>query len=84
MRQVCETSQASDAVGQQYCMGSSVEDLSNRLEGFLSCRIPDLEFEDSLFHFDKQGSELNADCDLMIFRELVCGHSMHKTRLSYS
>lgn len=62
-------------------MSAAVKDFGDALEGFLSGCVPDLQFQDSLLHLEKEGAELHADCHLMILAELIRGDTMHQTGL---
>ena len=65
-------------------MGPAVEDLGDRLEGLLPCRVPDLQLEDGLLHLDEQGAELYAHRDLVVLAELVGRHSVHEAGLPHA
>ena len=65
-------------------MGASVEDLSDRLERFLAGCVPDLQFENGFFHFDNEGTELNAHCHFVVLQELIASDSVHQTRLAHA
>mmetsp|Transcript_37706 Transcript_37706/g.27789 ORF Transcript_37706/g.27789 Transcript_37706/m.27789 type:complete len:85 (+) Transcript_37706:456-710(+) len=64
-------------------MRSSVEDLSDALEGFLAGSVPDLKFEGAEFDLHDEGAEFDADCDFVVLHELVVGHAVHQARLPH-
>ena len=82
--QVLEAGVARYAVGEEHCVGPAVEDLGDRLEGLLPCRVPDLQLEDGLLHLYEQGAELHAHRDLVVLAELVGRHSVHEAGLPHA
>ena len=81
MREICEAGQTGNAIGQQDSMRTSIEDLSDALEGLLSGCVPDLELEHRLMitvtHLKKKGAELHPYSNLVVLHELIGGDSVH-------
>lgn len=63
-------------------MCTSVENLGDRLEALLPCRVPDLQFAREVAHAYDEWAELDADRHLVVFGELVVAHAVHQTRLA--
>ena len=63
-------------------MGTSIEDLSDGLEGFLTSSVPDLQFECNSFHSDKERAEFDAYRDLVILSKFIVAHSVHEAGLA--
>ena len=77
-----ESLQSRDVVSQEYAVSSPVEYLGDALELLLTCCVPNLELEDSLFELDEQCAELYAYCDLMVRHKFIIGESVEEAGLS--
>ena len=60
-------------------MSTSVEDLSDRLEGLLTGRVPYLQLKGDTLHADEEGAEFDTDRHFMILSKLIMTHSVHQT-----
>ena len=89
MGKVLETLHRSNAVGKKDCVGTTVEDLGDALEGFLACSVPNLKLEDRwidafLVHLEKERAEFYAHCNFVVFAKLISGDSVHEAGLAYT
>ena len=63
---VLESFFAGDVVAEEDTVGAAVEYASDGAEGFLACRVPNLEFNDLVVDFDYEAAEFDTDRDLML------------------
>ena len=76
---VQEGVKTSDIVCKYNTVGSSVENLGNGFEWFLSSSIPDLKFKNLLLEFDQEGSEFDSNSNFMVLNKIIGCNSMHQT-----
>ena len=69
-------------ISQENTVGSSIKDSSDWFVGLLACCVPDLHFDNFVFHFDTERAELNTNGDLVFCLKLIVHDSLHKTRLA--
>jgi len=58
-------------------VGALVEDFRDRLEGFLSSRVPNLQLHVDVLHAYEQRPELHSDGDFVVLSELIVAHAVH-------
>ena len=63
-------------------MGSSVENFSDRSEGLLTRRVPNLQLQHCVFDLDQVRSKLHTHRHVVIFTEVVINEPLQDTRFS--
>ena len=63
-------------------MCPSIKYLRHTLEVFLSCGIPNLQFNFDVVYFEKEGAEFHADGHVVLLHEFIGGDAMHEARFS--
>ena len=81
---VLERFEACYVIGEEDGVCSPIEYLRNTLKVLLPCCIPNLQFYLGVFYFQQERPEFNTDCNLVVFHEFICCHSMHQARRSYA
>ena len=71
-----------DVISQEYALSSSVEYSSDWFEWFLSCRVPNLHFNNFSIYTNAIWSKLYSNCNLMLLPKLIVHHSLHETWFS--
>ena len=70
-------------IGEEDAMCTTVEDAGDRLEGLLSCCVPDLQLDNlAPVYFQPKGPEFDSNSNLMLNLELIVHYSLHKATLA--
>lgn len=73
-----------DGVAKKNRVRCPVEDLCDRAERLLACRVPDLQLEESVLDFDAARSEVDADSDVVFSIEDVLGEPCQDAGLAHA
>lgn len=80
--QAFERVSAAHRVSKNCGMGSSVEDLSDTAERFLSSCVPDLQLQYLILDANQVWTELDPHCDIMVFLEFILDQALQYTWFS--
>ena len=80
--QVHEAVHARQVVSEKNSVGTTVENLRDRLEALLPSCVPDLQLEGEVLHTNEKGAELYTNRHFVVLRELIVAHAVHEARLA--
>ena len=82
--EVHEAVHARQVVREEDSVRAAIENLCDRLEALLAGRVPDLQLEACVFHFDPKGAELDANRAVVLRVEPVLRQSVQNARFAHS
>ena len=80
---VIESCSICDGVAEKDSICSSVENLCDRAECFLTSCVPDLELEACVLNLDAEWSEFHPDCTVVFWVESVMCQAVKNARFSH-